>query len=136
MLLLDTCVCIEFLRGSMPGVLKALRSHDPREIMVPAVVEAELRLGALKSAKPQENLLKTELFLDPFERATFDSRCAEEYASIRAEFETRGKTIGPNDLMIAATAKAHGATLVTNNVREFERVPGLKVESWALADRV
>lgn len=136
MLLLDTCVCIELLRGSMPGVLKALRSHDPREIMVPAVVEAELRLGALKSAKPQENLLKTELFLDPFERATFDSRCAEEYASIRAEFETRGKTIGPNDLMIAATAKAHGATLVTNNVREFERVPRLKVESWALADRV
>ena len=136
MLLLDTCVCIEFLCGSMPGVLKALRSHDPREIMVPAVVEAELRLGALKSAKPQENLLKTELFLDPFERTTFDSRCAEEYASIRAEFETHGKTIGPNDLMIAATAKAHGATLVTNNVREFERVPGLKVESWALADRV
>lgn len=118
----------------MPGVLKALQSYDPQEIMVPAVVEAELRQGALKSARPQENLLKAELFLGPFERVAFDSRCAEAYASIRTELEKSGKIIGPNDLMIAATAKACGATLVTNNVREFERVPGLKVESWEVVD--
>lgn len=98
--------------------------------------EAELQARGSEKRKPQENLLKTGLFLDPFERAAFDCSVRREYASIRAEFETHGKTIGPNDLMIAATAKAHGATLVTNNVREFERVPGLKVESWALADRV
>lgn len=134
MLMLDTCVCIEFLRGTMPNVFKALKSCDPQEIMVPAVVEAELRYGALRSARPQENLLKTELFLAPFEIAPFDSRCTEEYGTIRSELEREGRMIGPNDLMIAATARAHGATLVTNNVSEFERVSGLDVESWAVVE--
>ncbi|WP_139651941.1 type II toxin-antitoxin system VapC family toxin [Raoultibacter phocaeensis] len=130
MLFLDTCVCIEFLRGTMPNVFKALKAHDPQEIALPAVVEAELRCGALKSAKPQENLLKVELFLAPFKSIPFDSPCAEEYGIIRAELEKDGRVIGPNDLMIAATTRAHLATLVTDNVKEFERVRGLAVESW------
>lgn len=134
MLMLDTCVCIEFLRGTMPNVLKILKSHDPQEVAVPAIVEAELRYGARKSAKPQENLLKVELFLAPFEIVPFGSKCAEEYGSIRSELERAGSVIGPNDLMIAATARAHGATLVTNNGREFERVRGLEIESWTVVE--
>lgn len=62
------------------------------------------------------------------------SRCAEEYGIIRSQLEREGRMIGPNDLMIAATARAHGATLVTNNVSEFECVSGLDVESWAVVE--
>lgn len=131
MFLLDTCICIDFLRGSMPAVLDMMRSCSPSDIAVSTVVEAELRLGALKSAHPAENSAKVELFLVPFERVPFDSSAAAVYARIRADLERKGTPIGPNDLLIAATALARGATLVTGNVREFERVEGLQVENWA-----
>lgn len=68
MFLLDTCICIDFLRGAMPNVLAMLRAHEPSDIAVPTVVEAELRLGALKSARPDENEALVELFLVPLER--------------------------------------------------------------------
>jgi predicted nucleic acid-binding protein len=68
MFLLDTCICIDFLRGAMPNVLAMLRAHEPSDIAVPTVVEAELRLGALKSARPDENGALVELFLVPLER--------------------------------------------------------------------
>ncbi|WP_449314477.1 type II toxin-antitoxin system tRNA(fMet)-specific endonuclease VapC [Rubneribacter sp.] len=133
MLLLDTCVCIDFLRGAMPNVLALLRTHEPSDIAIPTVVEAELKLGALKSAHPDENMALVEQFLVPFESVPFDSAAAAIYARIRADLERRGMCVGPNDLLIAATARAHSATLVTNNVREFKRVEGLRIENWAEA---
>lgn len=131
MFLLDTCICINFLRGAMPNVLAMLRAHEPSDIAVPTVVEAELRLGALKSARPDENGALVELFLVPFERAPFDSTAAAAYARIRADLERKGICIHPFDLLIAATALACDATLVTGNVRKFERVEGLRIENWA-----
>lgn len=128
---LDTCICIAFLRGTMPAVLTMLQKHSPQSIGIPAVVEAELRLGALKSARAEENMRKVELFLSPFECVPFDARCAQAYARIRCDLERAGTPIGPNDLLIAATALAQNATLVTDNVREFERVEGLAIENWA-----
>ena len=73
-------------------------------------------------------------FLSPFKIAPFDSRCAEHYGRIRATLASKGKTIVPNDLLIAATALANGAVLVTRNAREFQRVPGLTVEVWDEAE--
>lgn len=131
MLLLDTCVCIDFLRGTMPAVLKKLQEFEPHDIGIPSVVEAELYLGALKSARPSENKEKVNRFLFPFDKVFFDSKCAHEYAEIRSALESTGMTIGPNDLMIAAIARAHNASLVTNNLKEFKRVEQLKLECWA-----
>lgn len=118
------------MRGKLPTGYQVLKSSNPRLFGIPAVVEAELRTGAQKSSKPKTNRLLLESFLAPFQLAPFDSRCAIEYAKLRAYLEKRGQKIGPNDMLIAATALAYGAVLVTGNTREFERIPGLDLESW------
>ncbi len=70
------------------------------------------------------------MFLAPLRSLAFDDECAERYAEIRVRLEKAGTLIGPNDLLIAAIARVHGATLVTHNVREFSRVEGLRLEDW------
>lgn len=130
MYLLDSCICIDFMRGKLPTGYEVMRNNDPQLFGIPTIVEAELRTGVLKSEKPRTNRLLLESFLAPFRIIPFDSRCAIEYARIRASLEAAGKKIGPNDTLIAATAIAHGAVLVTNNTREFERIEGLDLESW------
>lgn len=119
------------MRGRMPYLYNLLRRSDPRLFKVPSVVEAELLLGAEKSTRVEENRLLVEQFLLPFEIVSFDSGSAREYATIRAQLESKGQLIGPNDMLIAATARSRNATLVTRNTREFKRVPGLKLEEWA-----
>lgn len=128
---LDSNICIDLMRGRLPSAYQLMRASSPKLFAIPAVVEAELRTGAEKSNRPQENRLLLERFLSPYETIPFDSRCAIAYGAIRTRLERRGLTIGPNDLLIAATALANGAILATNNAREFERVEGLMVESWA-----
>lgn len=128
---LDSNICIDLMRGRLPSAYQLMRASSPKLFALPAVVEAELRTGAEKSNRPQENRLLLERFLSPYETIPFDSRCAIAYGAIRTRLERRGLTIGPNDLLIAATALANGAILATNNAREFERVEGLMVESWA-----
>ena len=118
------------MRGKLPTGYEVMRNNDPQLFGIPTIVEAELRTGVLKSEKPRTNRLLLESFLAPFRIIPFDSRCAIEYARIRASLEAAGQKIGPNDTLIAATAIAHGAVLVTNNTREFERIEGLDLESW------
>lgn len=130
MYLLDSCICIDFMRGRLPYGYEVLRSSDPRLYAIPAIVEAELRTGAEKSKDPVKNRRVLETFLLPFKIVPFDSRCALKYAFLRSRLETAGCKIGPNDMLIAATALAYDAVLVSNNDREFKRVPGLTVESW------
>lgn len=134
MYFLDSCACIDFMRGKIPSGYQFLRESDPRLFGIPTVVEAELLLGAAKSAVPEKNRKLVESFLLPFEVIPFDSKCSRVYARIRAQLEQEGKTIGPNDLLIAATALAHEAILVTSNEREFKRVPGLELEVWEEVD--
>lgn len=130
MFFLDSDTCIEIMRGHLPYAQKFMQASSPRLFAVPAIVEAELRYGAVNSACPEEGLYAVESFLVPFGRIPFDSRCAVEYAKLRRDLKSRGCLIGGNDMLIAATALAHGATLVTGNVREFGRVKGLALESW------
>jgi len=127
---LDTNVFVSLLRGKSVAARDKLASIDPSEIKVSEVVRAELLHGCLRSARPTENRKLVDRILSPFERLPFSGDAAEHYATIRADLESRGKTIGPNDLMIAATARAHGAIMVTQNVSEFSRVPGLAIEDW------
>ncbi len=130
MYLLDTCICIDFLRGKMPYAYELMRNSDPRLFKIPAVVEAELRVGAEKSKKPQEMFRYVDEFLLAFEILPFDSRCAQHYGKLRAKLEQEGNIIGSNDLLIAATALANNAILVTNNVEEFKRIENLSLQSW------
>ncbi len=134
MYLIDSCVCIDLMRGKLPTVYKIMRESDPRLFAVPAIVVSELYFGIEKSANPAKNLLITERFLAPFAVVPFDGNCAKAYGAIRNQLRKEGQLIGFNDLFIAATAIAHQASLVTSNVREFKRIKGLRVEDWAESD--
>ena len=128
--LLDTNVCIAYLNGRSSNVVQRLRDVSPSEIAVCSVVKAELFFGAMRSRNPARTLARQRVFLDQFISFPFDDRSAEFYASIRATLAARGTPIGPNDLLIAAIARAHNLTLVTANVREFGRIEGLQIENW------
>ena len=130
MYLLDANICIDFMHGHLPYAYDLMRSSDPRLFKIPAIVEGELRLGIVKSRQSEKTRWLVDEFMLPFEVLPFDSKCAHIYARIRGELEMTGKVIGPNDLLIAATALANSAVLVTNNGNEVKRVPGLSIESW------
>jgi len=127
---LDTNTCVEYLNGRSSRVIEAFRRRRPADIAVCSVVKAELYYGALRSKNPQDTLAKLEAFLAPFRSLPFDDQCAAACGRIRARLAQLGSPIGPNDLLIAAIAVVHGATLVTHNVREFSRVEGLEYEDW------
>jgi tRNA(fMet)-specific endonuclease VapC len=130
MFLLDANACIAVLNDSSAALIARLRSRHPSTIRLSSVVKAELLYGARKSGSPASNLRLLEQFFAPFRSLPFDDACSEQYALVRSELERTGKPIGPYDMMIAATALAHGLTLVTHNVGEFSRVAGLKWEDW------
>lgn len=127
---LDADICIAALRGKAPRFEQAVRKHAVDGIAVPSIVEAELLLGAAKSARSEQNRAAVRAFLSRFILLPFDSRCAERYARLRAELESKGTAIGANDMLIAATALAENATLVTSNRSEFMRVEGLPLADW------
>ena len=130
MLLLDTNVCIQLWQRGNEKVRRRYLAHRPSEICLSSVVKAELYFGARRSWRVENNLRLLEAFMAPIKSLPFDDRCAEEYGAIRAQLSSLGTPIGPNDLMIAATARVHDATLVTNNTREFTRIAGLRVTDW------
>ena len=129
--LLDTNACVSHLRS--PGksyVTAKLLGCRPREVSLCSVVKAELIYGAERSRNPAQNLAQVRKFFAGFASLPFDDKAAENYGPLRAQLVSQGATIGPNDLMIAAIALANNLTLVTHNVAEFGRVPGLQVEDW------
>jgi tRNA(fMet)-specific endonuclease VapC len=134
MYLLDTNACICILNGSSDALVTRLRERTPREIRLCSVVKAELIYGAYHSARAAENLRLLERFFEPYESLPFDDRCADSYGRIRSDLQRSETPIGPNDLIIAATAVAHRLTLVTANTREFGRVIGLALENWERLD--
>ena len=130
MYLLDTNACIRLLNDSAPPLVERLHRHRATEIALCSVVKAELIYGAFHSSRVAENLRLLDRFFAPFVSFSFDDPCIETYGRIRSELERAGTPIGPNDLMIAATAVANDLTLVTANTREFSRVIGLALENW------
>jgi tRNA(fMet)-specific endonuclease VapC len=127
---LDTDICIEALCRRSEPLLRRLREHSPEEIAVSVITEAELRFGALNSSSPERNSAAAEAFLQPFAILPFARDDVPIYARLRGDLERAGTRIGALDMLIAAQAVALGATVVTNNLREFRRVPGLRVENW------
>lgn len=131
--LLDTNTCIKYLNGRSDSIRRRLEATRPQDVVVCSVVKAELFYGAMKSRDPVTNLAKQRRFLQRFVSLPFDDRAAEAYGRIRAALERLGQLIGPNDLLIAAIAVTHNVTLVTHNIREFQRVDGLPIEDWEAA---
>ena len=125
--LLDTSVIVAALRRDA-GVLRRLRASSPDDFRIPSVAVAELAYGAERSADPARATVIWRAFVEPFEVVPFDRAAAEVHGRLR--FALRTQPIGERDLLIAATAAAHGLAVATGNVREFTRVPGLVVEAW------
>lgn len=128
---LDTSTVVLFLRAKSPKIRAKVNAVSPGQISVSQVARAELLVGCLKSERPNVQRDRVDRFLANVTIMDLDALVAEHYAEIRAELESVGMPIGPNDLFIAATARAAGAILVTTNEGEFRRVPGLKVENWS-----
>ena len=113
------------------AVTDKLKVHDAAKIKLPEVVRAELFVGCLKSNHPDRKRIKLNHVIAPLDWIPFSDDAVEHYATIRCDLERSGSIIGPNDLLIAATARALGAVMVTANEKEFSRVPGLVVENWS-----
>ena len=131
MYFLDTNTCIYFLNGTYQYIKKKILSTSPNEIAIPSMVKAELMLGAYKSKNRDGNMEKVEKFLEHFEIVSFSDMMTYVYADIRYKTEISGCIVGPNDLSIASIVKFHEGILVTNNVKEFKRIEGLKFENWS-----
>lgn len=129
MILLDTSICIDLLRGTSESASSRLLSCDPSEVKIPTVAAAELLFGARKGGS-KKALHAARALIAAIGLAPFDGPVAEHYGVIRDELQKTGRVIGPNDMLIAATALSLGATVATANVGEFSRVPGLVVENW------
>jgi tRNA(fMet)-specific endonuclease VapC len=131
MLILDSNTIRYYFRGD-PQVVPRLQALRPVDLGVPAIVEYELRYGLLRlpQAAAAPRLAALAQLLQPMQLLPFDSECAAQAARLRVELEALGTPIGPHDTLIAATALRHQATLVTRNVREFSRVPGLQWVNW------
>ena len=129
-LLLDTDTCIYVIRSKAPGVLRKFEDYAVGDIGVSSITVAELYSGVQKSQRPTQNGRALEQFLLPLTIAEFGQDAASAYGRVRAALEGDGAPIGPLDTLIAAHALSLGVTLVTNNVREFSRVPGLAVDNW------
>ena len=127
--LLDTDTCIGVLR-QRPGMVQRLSQLAPTDCAVSMVTVYELLCGVEKAQDPARERQKVDRLVSTIIELPLDRAAAESAARIRADLERRGQPIGPYDLLIAGQAIAAGLTLVTNNVKEFQRVAGLKVESW------
>jgi tRNA(fMet)-specific endonuclease VapC len=127
--MLDTNICIYTIKNQPSQVRDAFIRHQD-QMSVSTVTAMELIYGAEKSVVPEKNLGVIEGFLARLAVVDFDLHAAEHTGQLRAELQKHGKPIGPYDQMIAGHARSLGLILVTNNEREFERVPGLRIENW------
>lgn len=128
--MLDTNICIYLIKRKPVTVVERLRSYKTGDVAVSSISVAELKYGACKSSHPDRNLLALAEFLLPLEVVAFGEEAAGHYGDIRNHLEKGGNVIGSMDLLIAAHARSLSLTLVSNNLREFQRVPGLRVENW------
>lgn len=127
--LLDTNIVIYVIKRRPLPILEIFNRHHGR-MVISSITLAELVHGAEKSSDVSRNIAVVEDFTSRLAVLPYDDKAAWHYGNIRAALEKTGQTIGVNDLHIAAHARSNGLTLVSNNMREFERVPGLLAENW------
>ncbi len=127
--LLDTNICIYVIKRRPELVLDRF-NENAAHLAISSITLAELLHGAEKSSQPQRTLAVVEDFCSRLDVLDYGAKASQHYGQIRASLEQRGTPIGVNDLHIAAHARSEGLTLVSNNLREFERVDGLLFENW------
>lgn len=128
--MLDTNICIYLIKQQPPTILERFRSLPVGDIGISSITAAELAHGVSKSRHATKNRHALEQFLAPLEVAAFDQTAAWAYGRIREQLEVKGTPIGSMDMLIAAHALSLGVRLVSNNLREFRRVPGLRLDNW------
>ena len=128
--MLDTNVLVHLIRNKSENVKNRLRQENISDVCISSITYAELEYGVSKSSNKEKNALALLTVLSGIKVLPLGESAGKVYGSIRASLEKDGNVIGPNDMLIAAHALAEGLTLVTNNTREFGRVPGLNIEDW------
>jgi len=129
--MLDTNICIYMIKKQPAVVLRKAMQFSPFDLAISAITVCELEYGAWKSSSPEKNRQTLIKLLAPFEICPFDEQAASHYGDLRTHLEASGEPVDAMDMLIAAHARSLSLTLVTNNIKEFERVPGLRVENWA-----
>ena len=133
MYLLDTNICIYLMKGTYPALSRKILSIHPQELAVSAVTVYELEYGAAKSGWQEKTRQNLRIFLSAFQVIPFAEEDAIAAGAIRAYLQKQGRPIGAYDLQIAAQGVARGFPVVTHNVAEFSRVPGIQIEDWTEA---
>ena len=129
--LLDTNICIYIIHEKPRTVLKEFEQYPVHEFGISSITHAELQYGIAKSKQKIINQVALDEFLLPLTILPFHGKgLVERYGEIRAFLESKGKTIGPLDTLIAAHALSLDLTIISNNIREFSRIPNLKCENW------
>ena len=129
-LMLDTNICIYIIKQQPSAVLKHFLEYQIGDIGTSSITLSELRYGVARSKYKEKNTKALDQFVIPLDIALFDEKAALAYGGIRATLEKAGTPIGAMDMLIAAHAVSLGVTLVTNNTREFSRIPGLRIVDW------
>ena len=129
-LMLDTNICIYIIKQQPITVLKRFLEYQIGDIGISSITLSELRYGVAKSTHQEKNSRALDEFIIPLEVVSFDDEAARAYGNVRAALEKAGTPIGAMDMLIAAHAVSLGIPLVTNNTREFVRIPALTVIDW------
>lgn len=130
MYLLDTNICIYIIKKKPADVLRALKIKSKNDIYISSLTIAELEYGVSKSLFPEKNKIALIEFLSIFNILPFDDKDAVNFGIIKTDLEKKGKIIGQMDLLLTAQAKTKKFILVTNNIKEFKKVEGIKIENW------
>jgi len=128
--MLDTNIIIYTIKNRPKKVRDTFNEHEG-QMCISAITRGELIYGVENSAQPKKNLEIVNGLLSRLEIASFEEYASDHFGQLRAELYKKGKPIGPYDMLIAGHARAMGLILITNNTKEFERVPGLRIQNWA-----
>ena len=128
--MLDTNICIYIIKRKPLDVIERFKQTEISRIGVSAITLSEFSYGVSKSSKPEQNQMALAQFMAPLEILPYGDDAAQYYATLRAHLERQGTPIGSLDMLIAAHALSAGCKLVTNNEKEFIRIPDLKIENW------
>jgi len=128
--MLDTNTCIYIIKKKPPDVIERFIQTEISQIGISSITLSELSYGVSKSSKPEQNQIALAQFIAPLEILPYGDDVAQYYGTLRAHLEKQGTPIGSLDMLIAAHALSTDCTLVTNNEKEFVRIPKLKIENW------
>ncbi len=128
--MLDTNICIYIIKQKPPNVIERFYQTEISEISISSITLSELFYGVSKSSKPEQNQIALTQFIAPLDILSYDDEAAQYYGELRVHLEKQGRPIGSLDMLIAAHALSATCVLVTNNEKEFTRVPKLKIENW------